>query len=164
MRILGIDPGLAIMGYGVVEYERGNFKFVDYGVVTTHKSEALPVRLKLIAEGLEQLIDKFKPDCVAIEELFFQNNAKTAIAVAEARGVILITAINKCGNLYEYTPMQIKQAITGYGRAEKMQIQKMVQMILKLPTIPKPDDAADALAVAICHGQTGRLSGSFSIK
>lgn len=163
MIILGIDPGIAIVGYGVVNSERGNHTVVDYGVITTPKEERTPVRLAMIAEALDKLIDKFKPDAIAVEELFFSNNQKTAIVVAEARGVILLTSVNKCGKLYEYTPMQIKQAITGYGRADKLQIQTMVKMLLKLKAIPRPDDAADALAVALTHAQTAKMSGLFSI-
>lgn len=161
--ILGIDPGIATLGFGVIEAERGNFKALDYGVITTPKEESTPVRLAMIEEGIKNLIERYKPDAVAIEELFFCKNQKTAIVVAEARGVALLTAIKHCGRLYEYTPMQIKQAITGYGGADKQQIQNMVRVLLKLTSIPKPDDAADALAVAICHGQTGRMAGLFGI-
>lgn len=164
MIILGIDPGIAIVGYGVVRSERGNHEVVDYGVINTPKERTTPERLKMIADGLATLIDKFKPDAIAVEELFFATNAKTAITVAEARGVILLTAITKCNQLFEYTPMQIKQAITGYGRADKKQMQSMVKMLLKLATIPRPDDAADALAVALTHAQTSRMSSLFSIK
>lgn len=163
MIILGIDPGLATIGYGVIRAERGNYEMVDYGVIKTPKEESIPVRLKMIEDGLDVLIDKFKPDNVAIEELFFTNNITTGISVAEARGVILLTTIKKCGRLYEYTPLQIKQAITGYGRADKVQMMSMVKMLLKLKTIPRPDDAADALAVAITHAQTNKMSSMFSI-
>lgn len=160
---MGIDPGYAIVGFGVINSERGNHAAVDYGVITTPKTEIMPVRLAMIADALEKLIDKYKPDCVAVEELFFSNNQKTAIAVAEARGVIMLTAIRACGRLYEYTPMQIKQAMTGWGKADKLQIQSMVTRLLKLKAIPKPDDAADALAVALTHAQTAKLSGLFSM-
>ena len=163
MIILGIDPGIAIVGYGVIEADRGNFRAIDYGVITTPKEESTPVRLKMIEESLTKLIDKYQPENIAIEELFFQTNAKTAITVAEARGVILLTAINKCGRLYEYTPLEIKQAITGYGKADKKQMQTMVKILLKLRDIPRPDDAADALAAALTHAQTNRLSGTFRI-
>ena len=163
MIILGIDPGIATLGYGVIEADRGNFRALDYGVVTTPKTETIPVRLCMIEEGVQRLIDKYKPDAVAIEELFFSKNKTTAIMVAEARGVALLTAVKQCGNLYEYTPNQIKQAITGWGGADKPQMQNMVKVLLKLNAIPRPDDAADALAVALCHGQTGRMAGNFRI-
>lgn len=163
MRILGIDPGIAIVGYGVIEVERGNFKMIDYGVIRTPKEENTPVRLCMIEKSLIQLIEKFKPDNIALEELFFATNAKTAITVAEARGVLLLTATKYCGKLFEYTPLQIKQAITGYGKADKNQVQQMVKMMLKLKEIPKPDDAADALAVAITHGQTNKMGNLFKI-
>ena len=117
----------------------------------------------MLEKGIKQIIDKFKPDEIAVEELFFAKNVKTGIAVAHARGVILLTAIKECGKLYEYTPLQIKQALTGYGRADKNQIQQMVKTMLSLKSIPRPDDAADALAVALCHSQTNKLGGLFSI-
>lgn len=163
MIILGIDPGFAIVGYGVIETNGGNFKVIDYGAVKTPKTEALPVRLAMIEEGLNKLIEKYRPDAVAVEELFFTKNITTGIAVAEARGVILLTAVKSCGRLYEYTPGQIKQAITGYGSADKQQMQHMTKILLGLREIPKPDDAADALAVALTHAQTNRLSGQFRI-
>ena len=163
MIILGIDPGIAIVGYGVINVEKGNYTVIDYGVITTPKEESTPVRLAIIEESLIKLIEKFKPDNIALEELFFATNAKTAITVAEARGVLLLTAVKYCGKLYEYTPLQIKQAITGYGKADKNQVQQMVKMMLKLKSVPKPDDAADALAVAITHGQTNKMNGFFRI-
>ena len=159
MKILGIDPGFAIMGYGVIEKINGNsLKPLDYGVIRTPVNENSAVRLAMLADGLEKLIDIHKPDAVAVEELFFNQNAKTAIQVAQARGVILLCAVRQCGKLYEYTPLQIKQALTGSGRAEKQQIQYMVRMILKLKEIPQPDDAADALAAAICHANTSEYA------
>ncbi len=165
MIILGIDPGLATMGYGVISANRGVFKVVDYGVVTTPKEDSLPKRLFQIEEGVSELIEAFKPDNVAIEELFFSKNITTGIAVAEARGVILLTAVKGIGSeVYEYTPNQIKQAITGYGGADKLQMQHMVQALLRLKSVPRPDDAADALAVALCHAQTSRLSTPFRIQ
>ena len=164
MRILGIDPGLATVGWGVIDVINGKPKPVAYGVILTPKENKLPERLQIIEEDLKSLIDKFKPDEIAIEELFFNDNVKTAINVAHARGVILITCIKECGKLFEYTPLQIKQALTGYGRAEKRQIQEMTKTFLNLPKIPKPDDAADALAVALTHSQTNRLSSNFKIK
>lgn len=161
MIILGIDPGYAIVGYGVIEKVGHTTTCIDYGVITTDKKDNFPDRLVQIADGIEYLIDKYKPDALAIEELFFQNNAKTAIDVAQARGVIVLKAKKKIGALFEYTPLQIKQALTGQGRAEKSQVQYMVKAILNLNAIPKPDDAADALAVAICHSQTNQAIGNF---
>lgn len=165
MRILGIDPGLAIIGFGILDRDaKGNASVVDYGVILTPKDLSLPKRLALIEQQLNKLIEKYKPDEIALEELFFNNNQKTAINVAQARGVILLTCIKACGRLYEYTPLQIKQALTGYGRADKRQIQEMVKSLLKLKSIPRPDDAADAVAVALTHSFTNRLSGGFGIK
>ncbi|MBO5925393.1 MAG: crossover junction endodeoxyribonuclease RuvC [Clostridia bacterium] len=164
MRILGIDPGLAIIGYGVIDVDNGNFRVVDYGVITTPKDETIPVRLAMIWDRVNLLISKFKPDHIAMEELFFTNNKTTGIIVSEARGVLLLAAVQSPAKLYEYTPMQIKQAITGYGKADKQQMQNMVRILLKLDTIPKPDDAADALAVAICHGQTSRFNEMFRMR
>ncbi len=165
MIILGLDPGLATLGYGVINAVHGNFSVVDYGVVTTPKECTLPERLLQLEEGVTELIDTYKPENVAIEELFFSKNITTGIAVAEARGVILLTAVKSLGReVYEYTPNQIKQAITGYGGADKMQMQHMVQALLRLKSVPRPDDAADALAVALCHAQTSRLSTSFRVR
>lgn len=164
MVVLGIDPGLAIVGYGLIEAENGNFKMLDYGVIKTLKTETLPDRLAMIEENLIKLIDNFKPDCIAVEELFFYKNVSSAIAVAEARGVILLTGVKHCGNIYEYTPMQIKQAITGYGGADKRQIQHMVKQLLRLKNIPKPDDASDALAIALTHAQVNKLSEQFLVR
>lgn len=163
MIILGIDPGIAIVGYGVLKSEKGRFEAIDYGVITTSKDEKTPVRLALIEQGLNALIDKYQPDCIALEELFFQNNQKTAITVAEARGVLLLTSVKRCSKLYEYTPLQIKQAITGYGNADKKQMQFMVKALLNLKQIPKPDDAADALAVALTCGQVNKFNDMFRI-
>jgi len=160
--ILGIDPGLAIVGYGVVTKDN-TCKCTDYGIISTPKDVDFPGRLVMIADGMENLIHKYKPDAVAVEELFFNTNVKTAINVAHARGVILATALKAGCALYEYTPLQIKQGLTGYGRADKNQIQQMVTMLLSLKKIPKPDDAADALAVALCHLQTNRFSSMFKI-
>lgn len=164
MVVLGIDPGLATLGWGVLKSDRGRFETVDYGVVLTPKEENLPVRLAMLEEGVNELIDKYHPDEIALEELFFNNNITTGINVAQARGVILLTCVKKCGRLYEYTPLQIKQALTGYGRADKKQMQIMVKTLLRLDNIPKPDDAADALAVALTHCQTSRFSSSFGIR
>lgn len=165
VRILGIDPGFATIGFGILDCDaRGNPSVVDYGVILTKKEESFPHRLAIIEEQLNKLIDKFKPDEIALEELFFNDNQKTAINVAQARGVILLTCVKACGKLYEYTPLQIKQALTGYGRADKRQIQEMVKTLLKLKAIPRPDDAADAVAVALTHSFTRRFSGAFGIK
>ena len=161
MIILGIDPGIATVGFGVVSSENGKPVCVDFGIISTPKTDSISKRLFTVSEGLTALIRKFKPDAVAVEELFFNNNQKTAIMVAEARGVILCTAVREQCDLYEYTPLQIKQGLTGYGRADKQQMQQMVKILLKLSTIPKPDDAADALAVALCHAQTNRFAGQF---
>lgn len=164
MIILGIDPGYGTVGFGVIDSRAGNKIIpVEYGVIQTPKEDSLPKRLKVIADAFDYIIDKHNPEAVAIEELFFQNNQKTAIAVAEARGAILLTVYKKCKNLFEYTPMQIKQALTGYGKAEKKQIQYMVKVLLKLDEVPKPDDAADALAAAITHAQVARTSSLFGI-
>lgn len=153
MIVLGIDPGYAIIGFGIIDTSQNN-KVVDYGVITTPKEDSIALRLKNIESALKILFSTYKPDAVAIEELFYFKNQKTVIPVAEARGVILLTAQKYCENIFEYTPMQIKQALTGQGRAEKKQIQFMVKSILGLKEIPKPDDAADALAVALTHAQT----------
>ncbi len=156
MIILGIDPGYAIIGYGVIDTTKSNM-VLDYGAITTPKEDSLPIRLEAIESSLKFLFDKFTPDVVAIEELFYFKNQKTVIQVAQARGVIMLACQKYCGNIYEYTPLQIKQALTGQGRAEKAQVQYMVKAILGLNSIPKPDDAADALAVAICHSQTSSV-------
>jgi len=164
-RVIGFDPGLAIVGYGVLDFDNfNNKKVVDYGVINTPKDESFPVRLALIYKGVTELIEKYNPDEIAAEELFFNTNATTGINVAHARGVLLLSAIHHCGRLYEYTPLQIKQAMTGYGRADKKQIQEMVRVFLGLSQKPKPDDAADALAVALTHIQTGGFTDKFYIK
>ncbi len=156
MIILGIDPGYAIIGYGIIDTSKTNM-VIDYGAITTPKEDSLAIRLQSIENSLKFLFEKFKPDVVAIEELFYFKNQKTVIQVAQARGVIVLACQKYCGNIYEYTPLQIKQALTGQGRAEKAQVQYMVKAILGLNSIPKPDDAADALAVAICHSQTSSI-------
>ena len=155
MIILGIDPGYAIVGYGVIEKDnKGNCRVVDYGAINTPKEEDFPVRLAMIQDGMKCLIERFKPDAIAVEELFFNQNITTGIAVAEARGVILCTAIQHVPNVFEFTPMQVKLAITGTGKADKKQVQFMTKTMLKLKSVPKPDDAADALAIALCLAQT----------
>ena len=163
MIVLGIDPGLAIVGYGVVESDKGRVRPIDYGVINTPAGMRTPLRLQMIHKGLLSLFEKFKPDEIAVEELFFSNNKTTGIPVAEARGVILMTAINYTDKLFEYTPNQIKQAITGWGGADKRQMQEVVRQTLRLNSIPKPDDAADALAVALTHAQTNRFGSLFGM-
>lgn len=153
-RILGIDPGFALVGFGIVDEENGTLTAVDYGVISTPKEQKFADRLEVIHKGILSLIDRYKPDEMALEELFYFRNQKTVITVAEARGVIVLSGIERKMPMFEYTPMQIKQAITGNGRAEKKQIQFMVKNILGLESIPKPDDAADAVAVALTHLQT----------
>jgi crossover junction endodeoxyribonuclease RuvC len=152
--ILGIDPGFAITGYGVISCEGNRFKVLDYGVIRTDSKDLFTDRLCKISIDLNMIINKYKPDSVAVEELFFNKNIKTAIAAAHGRGVALLCAAQKKIDTYEYTPLQVKQAVVGYGRADKNQVQQMVKVLLNLPELPKPDDAADALAVAICHGNS----------
>lgn len=155
MIILGIDPGYAIVGWGCVRYERGRFTPLAFGAVTTPAGMDFSVRLEYIFEQVSLLCAKYKPDAAAVEKLYFKNNQKTAIDVAQARGVTLL-ALKKSGiPLFEYTPLQVKSAVTGYGRAEKPQVMEMTRRLLNLREVPKPDDTADALAIAICHGQTG---------
>lgn len=157
MVILGIDPGTAITGYGFIEANKSALNVVEYGCVFTPAKTENSKRIALIAETLTALIQKHCPQCIAIEQLFFFKNVKTAISVSEARGALLLIANQLHIDIYEYTPLQVKQAITGYGKAEKSQIQKMVKVILQLKEIPKPDDAADALAVAICCANNIRI-------
>lgn len=155
MVILGIDPGLAIVGWGVIEYSGGRIRPVAYGSIQTPSTTKTEDRLVDIYCEMEKLIDKFKPDCLSVEELFWNTNQTTGIRVSEARGVILLSAAKKGIPIYEYTPLQVKQAVVGYGRAEKKQVISMVTMLLKLDKPPKPDDTADALAVAMCHAHSG---------
>ena len=164
MIILGIDPGLAIVGFGVIDKQKNKTEVIDYGVIRTPKEDTLPIRLEKVYKGMCELIDKYKPEQVAIEELFFNTNITTGIAVAEARGVILLACIYKGCKLFEYTPLQIKQALTGNGRADKQQVQYMVKAILRLKAVPKPDDAADGLAAALCHSQTNLLLAGTDIR
>jgi crossover junction endodeoxyribonuclease RuvC len=153
------------MGYGVIEkLNNGNTIPVDYGVVVTPKDESFPVRLAMLEEGLNKIFAKYKPEEIAVEELFFSKNVTTGIQVAHARGVILLASIKYCGKLYEYTPNQIKQALTGYGKADKIQMMSVVTSLLHLTKTPRPDDAADALAVALCHAHTSRFGQLFGIK
>ncbi|MCL2111892.1 MAG: crossover junction endodeoxyribonuclease RuvC [Clostridiales bacterium] len=154
MRILGVDPGYAILGWGVVDYRGSRHRLAGYGVIETRKDEAQPQRLKQVYSGLAQIIEQYRPDVCAVEELFFNSNQKTAIKVGEARGAAIVACANAGLGVYEYTPLQIKQALTGYGRAEKHQVQEMVRQILGLERAPRPDDAADAVAAAICHANS----------
>ena len=153
MIILGIDPGLAIVGWGIIESVRGNIRPIAFGAITTPAHTDIEARLLMIERDLEAVIEKYKPEEMAIEELFFNTNITTGIAVAEARGVILCTAHKHGVKISEYTPLQVKQAVVGYGKAEKHQVIAMVTSILKLKKPPKPDDTADAVAIAICHSQ-----------
>lgn len=165
MIILGIDPGFGTMGFGVIDKRaNGDCVPVDYGVIKTPQNESFPVRLAMLEEGLNKLYEKFKPEEISVEELFFSKNVTTGIQVAHARGVILLSAIKYCGKLFEYTPNQIKQALTGYGKADKVQMMHVVQSILRLKQLPRPDDAADALAVALCHAHTSRFGIMYGIK
>lgn len=158
MRILGIDPGFAITGYSIIDYEGNKFKLIDSGAVTTKAGVSFPLRLTKIYDDISILIDNYKPDAISVEELFFNNNAKTAINVAQARGVILIVGCKKNVPTYEYTPLQIKQSVTGYGRADKIQVQKMVKTILNVESLPKLDDTTDSMAAAICHAHSVKFS------
>ena len=163
MRIFGIDPGYAIIGYGIVDYDVVKFAPVTFGAVKTQAGTEFTSRLKSIYDDISVLLAKYKPDCVSIEKLYFNTNTTTAIEVAEARGVILLAAKNNNVPVYEYTPLQVKQAITGYGRAEKRQVIEMVKSFLSLQNLLKLDDTADALALAICHGHSaGNLYGNIS--
>ncbi len=154
MRILGIDPGIAIVGFGLIEADAGKMRMLQYGAITTAAGLPLAVRLTQIEQDMQQLLEQLKPEAVAVEELFFSNNITTGIAVAHGRGVILCTAAKSGVPLYEYTPMQVKQAVVGYGLAEKRQVMDMVRRLLKLKAVPRPDDAADALAIAVCHARS----------
>lgn len=164
MILLGIDPGIAIVGYGVLECKGNKFKTLDYGTITTKSSSPFPERLEIIYEEMLSIIDEYNPVDLAIEELFFNKNVKTAMKVGQARGVEILAAVNKGLKIYEYTPLQVKQGVVGYGRADKRQVQKMVKMLLNLKEIPKPDDAADALALALCHGSSLKFKEMFRMK
>ncbi len=155
MIILGIDPGLAIVGWGVIEYSGSKFKVLGYGSVETPAKTPTEDRLLMIYKGISKIIETYSPDHIAIEELFFNTNITTGIRVAEARGVILMCARERNVKIYEYTPLQVKQAVVGYGRAEKKQVISMVTTLLGLRETPKPDDTADALAIAVCHAHSG---------
>ena len=163
MRILGIDPGVAIVGFGLIESDRGTLRILQYGAITTPSGLPLAARLAQINRDIEELICTFRPDEISVEELFFSKNITTGIAVAHARGVILCAAEKKKIPIYEYTPMQVKQAVAGYGLADKKQVMDMTRRLLKLKSVPRPDDAADALAIALCHARsaTSLLRGTY---
>ena len=154
MRILGIDPGYAIVGYGVIEAGGGRYRPVEYGAITTPAGQDFGQRLVEIYQGMGEILTRLKPQAAAVEKLYFTNNKTTGIGVAEARGVILLALAQHGVPLYEYTPMQVKQAVAGYGLADKKQVMDMTKRLLKLKAVPKPDDAADALAIAICHARS----------
>ena len=164
--ILGIDPGLAIVGWGIIEYSGSKFSTLGYGSIQTPSTMKTEERLVAIFDEMNQLIKTYKPDCMAVEELFWNTNQTTGIRVSEARGVILLSAARFGLPIYEYTPLQVKQAVVGYGRAEKKQVISMVTMFLKLEKPPKPDDTAAALAIAVCHAHSGasRLANYFNQK
>lgn len=151
MTILGIDPGYAIVGWGVLEYSGSRFCVKGYGAITTPAGMAFPRRLEMIYRDMQTVLQRYHPDVLSIEKLYFTNNKTTGIDVAQARGVILLSATQTNMQVYEYTPMQVKQSVVGYGKAEKKQVMEMTRMLLRLPSVPKPDDTADALALAICH-------------
>ena len=152
LRILGIDPGYAIVGFGVLDYDKVKFTPVEYGAIFTEAHTDFNGRLKNIFNDMQYIIERYKPDCMAVEKLYFTTNQKTAIDVAQARGVINLAAAFADVPVFEYTPLQVKQSVVGYGKAEKKQVMDMVKRILKLAEVPKPDDTADAIAIAICHG------------
>ena len=158
MRILGIDPGFAITGYSIIDYIGNKFKLINSGAVLTEAGQSFPLRLLKLNNDLENIIDTYKPDAISVEELFFNNNAKTAINVAQARGVILVVGCRKNVPTYEYTPLQIKQSVVGYGRADKIQVQKMVKTILGVDKLPKLDDTTDSMAAAICNAHSAKFA------
>lgn len=158
MRILGVDPGFAITGYSIIDYIGNKFKLIDSGAVLTKAGESFPLRLSKIYTDLGEIIDKYQPDAISVEELFFNNNVKTAINVAQARGIVLVVGCKKNIPTFEYTPLQVKQAVVGYGRADKIQVQKMVQTILKVDKLPKLDDITDSMAIAICHAHSAKFA------
>ena len=165
MRILGIDPGYAIVGYGVLDYRSNHFGIVDFGAITTPAGMDFGRSLEIIYDEMQVLIEKTKPEAMAIEKLFYNTNAKTVIDVGQARGVLLLAAQKNHLPIYEYTPLQVKQSVVGYGRAEKKQVQEMTRLMLHLDKVPKPDDTADALAMAICHAHTsGSLMKRLQVK
>jgi len=158
MVILGIDPGYAITGYGLIEYKGNHFKLITSGAIETKKGVPFPKRIQKIYDDMNFLIDTYKPDSIAVEELFFNTNITTGIQVAHGRGAVVIAASKKETPIYEYTPLQVKQAVTGYGRADKKQVQTMVKAILNMEKIPKLDDTTDAIAIAICHAHSEKFA------
>ncbi len=164
MLILGIDPGFAITGYSIIRYEKNNFKLLDFGAVNTSKEMPFPKRLQAIYDKVTELINTYNPDYVSIEQLYFNQNVKTAIAVAQGRGTVVLAAAKTDKPIYEYTPLQIKQAVVGYGRADKKQVSQMVKAILKLESVPKLDDITDAMAVAICHAHSYNINIRLEMK
>jgi len=158
MRILGIDPGYAITGYSIIDYIGNKFKLIDSGAVTTPAGVPFPIRLTKIYDEIGMIIEKYKPDAISVEELFFNQNVKTAINVAQARGIVLVVGCKNNIDTYEYTPLQVKQAVAGYGRADKIQVQKMVKTILNVEKLPKLDDITDSMAVAICHAHSSKFA------
>ncbi len=158
MRIIGIDPGYAITGFGVIEYNGNHFELLKAGAIETKAGVPFPSRLQKIYDDMTDLINEYKPDAISIEELFFNTNTTTAIGVAQGRGAVLIAASKTATPIYEYTPLQVKQSVTGYGRADKKQVQSMVKAVLKLEKIPKLDDTTDAMALAICHAHSAKFA------
>ena len=158
MIIIGIDPGYAITGFGVLEYEGNHFKLIESGSIQTKAGIPLPTRIAKIYDDMNELIEKYKPDAIAIEELFFNRNTTTAIGVAQGRGAVLIAAAKTSTPIYEYTPLQVKQGVTGYGRADKKQVQMMVKTVLGLEKVPKLDDTTDAIAIGTCHAHSHRFA------
>lgn len=154
MRILGIDPGIALTGFGIIDKNGVRINAGSYGHISTESGTPVPDRLKILYDDMDNIVKEYRPDVMAVEELFFNKNVKTAIIAAQARGVIILSAVNNGVNVVEYTPLQVKQAVIGYGRASKQQVQFMVKELLRLKEIPKPDDTADALAIAICHANS----------
>ncbi|MEG2604231.1 MAG: crossover junction endodeoxyribonuclease RuvC [Clostridia bacterium] len=164
MVILGIDPGLATLGWGVIEAEHGKQRLIEYGCILTTPKQRLPERLKQISADMRTLLTRFHPEEIAFEELFFAKNVTTALTVGAARGVSIAVCAEYTEQLYEYTPMQVKQAVAGYGGADKRQVQQMVKLLLHMETIARPDDAADAIAIALTHAATGPMKGQFAMK
>ena len=163
MIVLGIDPGYAIVGYGVIRVQNSRYHPLEYGAIVTKAEESFNRRLEIIYDAASAVMQKWKPDAISMEKLYFQNNQKTAIGVAQARGVLLLAAQKAGIQVYEYTPLQVKQAVTGYGKADKRQVQQMVKLLLNLPEIPRPDDAADGLAIAITHAHSIRMRQNYRI-
>lgn len=162
MRIIGIDPGYAIVGFGVVEYKGNKFTTIEYGAITTLAGTDFCERLNVIFNDLTYVLKQYKPDTMAIEKLFFTTNQKTAIDVAQARGIIMLAGTRQNIPITEYTPLQVKQAVVGYGKAQKAQVMEMAKRILGLDEVPKPDDTADALAIAICHGHSAHSNVNYN--